>query len=538
MQAQDPVPLTRQHVPHVVGQRVVTRRSQQLRHRDVATDAVETRGLAGVGDDGQRRGVAGLHPAARHGLADDAELPRELPHPRLAGVAPDDLQDRRIRHLDRRRLRSAVEHLHRHPPPGRPRPGGLLQPGQGEPRHHPEVVVGQLAVGGGELAQVLGVVLPVPEREPNRSSTPPQGVCLQDQVRSRVSWPRVPKPSSMNRVSIRSLIRVHGLDRAQGQGGQELAARELAGLPLLTAVVVQHPPALLGVLVQRLEAPAGLPELDQAGLRRGRAPVGPVVLIAETVPGRPPHLLRALPPPPGWGLQQVLQTSGRRSGGRGCGRRLRGGDVGLVDGVVRPDGDEPLGLGGHRPGQVGGGAGRSRGRLPPPPRRERRPTGRSAPLPRSRQRPTPGAWADPRRPGASPQAAAMGFESHGTAATVTSVRGEPCSPTSPGTTLGSVTMVIRWGRPSCARWSRLLRSLGPSWLPAQMTTGPRGVPVAPPGGVRTPGRGLAGSCPDPGALFVGGPGRRSRWVGWRRPSSRRPLPGGGGALGGAVHAGH
>ena len=135
MQAEDPVPLSRQRVPHPIGQQAcVPRRSQGLRHRDVAAARCEPIGLVGVGDDGQRAGVAGVDPAARHELADGAQLPRELPHPRLASVAPDHFQDRRIRDLDWSRLqrvhrrtrlgprcgrRLPGEHLHRRPADGR-----------------------------------------------------------------------------------------------------------------------------------------------------------------------------------------------------------------------------------------------------------------------------------------------------------------------------------------------------------------------------------------------------------------------------------
>ena len=47
MQAQDAVPLPRERVPDTVGQRVVPRRSQKLRHREAAAGRGETGGLAG-----------------------------------------------------------------------------------------------------------------------------------------------------------------------------------------------------------------------------------------------------------------------------------------------------------------------------------------------------------------------------------------------------------------------------------------------------------------------------------------------------------
>ena len=76
MEAHDTVALPGERIPHRVGQRVVPRRAQDPGNREVEPVRLEPRRLAGVGDDGDRGGaadVAGLHPAARHELADGAE---------------------------------------------------------------------------------------------------------------------------------------------------------------------------------------------------------------------------------------------------------------------------------------------------------------------------------------------------------------------------------------------------------------------------------------------------------------------------------
>ena len=58
-------------------------------HGEAATSRVEARVLVCVGDDGDRGGVGGFYPAKGQELADRAQLPREFPDPRLAGMAPD-----------------------------------------------------------------------------------------------------------------------------------------------------------------------------------------------------------------------------------------------------------------------------------------------------------------------------------------------------------------------------------------------------------------------------------------------------------------
>ena len=66
--------------------------AQDPGNREVEPVRFQPRRLAGVGDDGDRGSpadVAGLHPAARHELADGAELAREPAIPARRGARLD-----------------------------------------------------------------------------------------------------------------------------------------------------------------------------------------------------------------------------------------------------------------------------------------------------------------------------------------------------------------------------------------------------------------------------------------------------------------
>ena len=91
MQTQDAVAVPRERVPDGVGQRAEPRRSQDLRHGDVAPGRVEPGGIVGVGDDGDRGGVAGLHPAARQELAKWRRAAARAPGPPPRRCGPESL---------------------------------------------------------------------------------------------------------------------------------------------------------------------------------------------------------------------------------------------------------------------------------------------------------------------------------------------------------------------------------------------------------------------------------------------------------------